>query len=107
MREPRPGRFIIRAHLWLTALEPWECPGGHRLATNAAVIEHDALICQQRADRGAGECGKRVWVRKYPDGQKYVAEISVAEYQHLRQTPMTAEAVMVFLSGAPPREQIA
>jgi len=47
------GRFIVRPHLWLASAEPWECPGGHRLATNAAVIEHDALICQQKMERGS------------------------------------------------------
>lgn len=103
----KPGRFIVRAHLWLGPLEPWECPGGHRLATNAAVIEHEALICQQKAERGGGECGRRVWACKFADGRKYVAEISVAEYQHLREQVMNPHAVMAFLASAPPRERIA
>lgn len=106
MRESRP-RFIVRPHLWLGALEPFECPGGHRLATNAAVAEHDALICQQRLERGGGECGKRVWVRKYPDGRKYVAEISVAEFKFLREGVLTADQVLEFLSSAPPRQSVA
>lgn len=104
-RESRP-RFIVRPHLWLPADSPWECPAGHRLATNAAVPEHEALICQERMGSSA-ECGKRVWVRKYPDGRKYVAEISVAEFKHIREHIFTADQVLAFLSSAPPRQSVA
>lgn len=96
----------MRPHLELKPDEPFECPAGHRLATNAAVAEHDALICQQRIGSSA-ECGKRVWVRKYPDGRKYVAEISVAEFKYLRESVLTADQVLAFLSSAPPRQSVA
>ena len=99
-------RFIVRPHLWLTADQPWECPAGHRLATNAAIPEHDALICQHRQGTHA-ECGLRVWVRKYPDGRKYVAQISVAAVQHLRAHIFTADEALTYLSSAPPRQGVA
>lgn len=103
----KSGRFIVRPHLHLGPHEPIECPRGHRVRTNAALMSHDTFVCQERAERGGAECGMRVFVIRWPDGRKYLAEVTPAEALHMRDKNMAPDEALAFLSSAPPRERIA
>jgi hypothetical protein len=99
---PRDRRYVVRPHLFLQPHERILCPNGHVVRSNAGVIEHDTLICQERINKGAAECGLRVYVRRMPDGRHYVAQISPAEMVHMRNANMNADEALAYLS-TPPR----
>lgn len=104
---PTPGRYIVRPHLHLGPHEPLECPRGHRVRTNAGLMSHDTFICQHRTGAGNSECGMRVFVIRWPDGRKYLAEVTPAEAIYMRDQNMSPDEALSFLSSAPPREKIA
>jgi hypothetical protein len=105
-RPPRP-RFIVRPHLHLAPHDRIECPRGHTIRTNAGGMSHDTYVCQERTERGGGECGLRVYVIRWPDGRKYVAEVTPAEAIYMRDQHFTAAQALDFLSSAPPRDRVA
>ena len=112
-----PGRYIVRPHLHLGPHEPLECPRGHRVRSNALLVSHDVFICQAKdggqlvsgGTRGTpgGECGMRVFVIRWPDGRKYLAEVTPVEAIYMRDQNMSPDEALSFLSSAPPREKIA
>lgn len=102
-----PGRFIVRPHLHLGPHEPIECPRGHRVHTNAGIMSHDTFICQHRIKGTSSECGMRVFVIRWPDGRKYLAEVTPAEAIYMRDRNMSPDEALAFLSSAPPRENVA
>lgn len=102
-----PGRYIVRPHLWIEAHEPIECPRGHRVRTNASIMSHDSFVCQHRVPGSSTECGMRVFVIRWPDGRKYLAEVTPAEALHMRDRNMSPDQALTFLSSAPPRQSVA
>lgn len=91
--------YTQRRHYWLRAGEPIVCPNGHKLKHNAAVLQHEAFICQHRPDRGGPECGARVYVLAMPNGLKFVAEVTVAEMLTMRDRHMSVDEVIAYLRG--------
>lgn len=89
-------------HLWLRAGEPLVCPKGHRLKHNAALLEHEAFVCQQGTGGSAqqGQCGLRCYVLVLPGGLRFVAEVSPHEMMTMRDRRMNVEDVLTFLQSA-------
>lgn len=100
------GHYVTRPHLWLNPHEPLECPRGHRVHTNAALLSHDCFACQHRIN-GSAECGARIAVVRLGDGWKYVAEVTVGEMRHMRALRMSQDEVLAFLSESPRQEALA
>lgn len=97
----RPGMpYRARRHLWLRAGEPLVCPNGHRLRHNAAVLQHEAFICQHVQPGQRGECGARAYLLQMPNGLRFVAEVTVAEMLQMRDRQMGVEEVLAYLGGA-------
>ena len=94
--DPQVGRWWRE----LRTGEPIVCPAGHKLRHNCALLQHEVFICQHRAARGQGECGRRVYVLLQPGGGKFVAEVSPAEMLAMRDGRMNPAQVEVFLKAA-------
>lgn len=89
-----------RRHLWLRPGEALVCPNGHKLKHNAALIQHEAFICQHKAERGQGECGLRCYVLAMPGGLRFVAEVTSAEMIAMRDRCMSVEEVLGYLRAS-------
>lgn len=91
--------YQARRHLWLRRGDKLVCPNGHHLKHNAALLEHEAFICQFRDARGSGECGARCYVLAMPGGRIWVAEVTPAEMLAMRDRHLDADGVLRFLSA--------
>ncbi len=100
-------RLIARPHMIIAPGAPVICPRlvggrGHAVRHNAAILGHEALICQYRAAAGEPECGTRVFVLQLGQGWRYVVEITVREMLHLREAQLTAPEILIYLGHLPP-----
>lgn len=95
----RPPPYRARRHLWLRSGEPLVCPNGHRLKHNAALLQHEAFVCQHQEPHQRGECNARCYVLAMPYGLRFVAEVTVAEMLEMRNACMDVEQVLAYLRG--------
>lgn len=93
--------FSARRHVWLRPGEPLCCPRGHKLKHNAAVLQHEAFICQHKGGRGESECNSRCYVLAMPGGLRFVAEVTVKEMLTMRDACMTVADVLNYLQCSP------
>lgn len=91
------GRFSQRPHLWLEKHERLECPRGHHLHHNAALIEDECFICTHIAARGGSQCGERIYVLSLPGGRRYLAHVTAAEFLQIRDAQMDVHEILRFL----------
>lgn len=75
------------------------CPNGHRLRHNAAILQHEAFICQHVPPGARGECGARAYVLMFPGGLRFMAEVTVSEMLWMRDHCPTVDAVLTYLQG--------
>lgn len=92
-------RYRARRHLWLTLHEPLVCPNGHKLKHNAAILQHEAFVCQHAEPHQHGHCGARCYVLAMPGGLRFMAEVTVAEMLHMRDQSMGVSDVLAYLQG--------
>jgi hypothetical protein len=101
-----PAAVIRRPHLLLAPGAPLVCPRpctgrSHVLRHNAAILDHEALICQHRAASGAPPCGARVYVVQLGHGWRYMLEIAVREMLYLREHQLSQREALAYLAHAP------
>lgn len=94
-----PPKYTSRRTLWLLPHEPLVCPNGHKLKHNAALLQHEAFICQHVEPHAQGQCGARCYILAMPHGLRFVAEVSSAEMLHMRDRHMGVEDVLSYLRG--------
>lgn len=93
-----PLRYNARRHIWLKAGDPLICPSGHKLKHNAALLQHEAFICQHQEGKQAS-CNLRCYVLAMPDGLRFVAEVTTDEMLTMRNRRMGVPEVLDFLCG--------
>lgn len=98
-RSAEPPKYHMRRHYWLMKGEPLICPNGHKLKHNAAILDHEALICQHQEPHQKGECGSRIYVLSMPRGIRFVAEVTVVEMLYMRDNCMAVDDVIAYLRG--------
>lgn len=76
------------------------CPNGHKLKHNAALLQHEAFICQHVEPGQRGECGSRAYVLLFPGGLRFIAEVTPGEMVHMRDKAMGVEDVIAYLRGS-------
>lgn len=96
------ARYSRRPHLWIEKHERLECPRGHYLHHNVALIEDECFICMQKADRGGAPCGERVYVLSVPGGRRFLTQVTPAEFLRIRDEQMGVEQILRFLARAQP-----
>lgn len=100
-RDTRPPiTYRARRHLWVRPGEFLVCPNGHRLRHNGTVLGgHEAFTCQYKAAPGAGECGAKAYVLLMPGGLRFLAEVTLNEMLHMRDSGMNVEQALAYLQG--------
>lgn len=91
--------YRARRHLWLRAGEPLVCPNGHRLKHNAALLQHEAFVCQHQEPHTRGQCGARCYVMAMPGGRRFIAEVSAVEMMEMRDSGMGVDEILAYLQS--------
>lgn len=94
-----PPKYTSRRTLWLLPHEPLVCPNGHKLKHNAALLQHEAFICQHQEPGQRGECGARAYIMAMPHGLRFVAEVNTEEMLWMRDHCPGVEDVLSYLRG--------
>lgn len=105
--KPELPRFSNRPHLWLRPGQPLVCPNllngyPHKIRTNAALLQHDAFVCQFKSSEGRAECGATIYVLVFPGNLRYVARVNTSELRIMREKQWDVADVLSYLGSTNP-----